>query len=170
MRLGLNIGSGQRPFFNTKEVKWINVDAVEKWQPDLVCDGAHLPYSNNSVDYVVLHHVLEHFGCGEGDGLLREGHRVLRPGGSLLVFVPDLETLAVNWLDGRIDTQLYLTNLYGAYMGYPEDRHKWGYNDEHLQAFLERHRWATITGYDWRPIPGMNAAKDWWILAVEAIK
>lgn len=170
MRLGLNVGSGQRPFSSTKEVRWINIDAVEKWNPDLICDGAHLPYSNNSVDFVVLHHVLEHFGCGEGQGMVQEAHRVLRPGGSLLVFLPDLEILAVNWLDGRVDTQIYLTNLYGAYMGFPEDRHKWGYDSDHLRDFLKRYRWATVTSYDWRPIPGINVANDWWILSLEAVK
>lgn len=170
MKIGLNVGSGQRPFKSTEEVRWINIDSQEKWNPDIVCDGAYLPYSDESVDYVVLHHVLEHFGCGEATGLIQEARRVLKPHGSLLVFVPDLRALAKRWLEGGLTTQVYVTNLYGAYMGDEADRHRWGFDKESLHSFLRTVDWWRVMEFDWRPIPGADIARDFWILGAECVR
>lgn len=174
MKLGLNIGSGQRPFTSTPELEWINVDSVEHEgmpRPDVVCDGADLPLLNESAHFVVLHHVVEHFGCGEAGGLIKEAHRVLRPGGSLLVFVPDLRALAARWLAGGLTTQIYVTNLYGAYMGYEEDRHKWGFDIESLGSFLVASApWQSVARFDWRLIDGADIARDFWILGMECVR
>lgn len=163
----LNCGSGQRPF---KGDGWINIDAQERWQPDLVADCSHLPYADGSCDLIVLHHVLEHFGCGEGEGLIQEAWRLLRPDGSLLVFVPDMRALAQAWLMGRIDTQIYMTNVYGAYMGDEHDRHRWGFTRTTLELELYGCAWSQVKAFDWRKIEGSDLAQAWWVLAVEAVK
>ena len=174
---GINCGSGKRPFKTAPgEVEWVNVDSQEKWNPDIVCDGAKLPFPDESADYFVLHHVLEHFGCGEGIGLVKEAHRVLKPGGSLLVFVPDLDALARRWLERGLSTQIYVTNLYGAYMGSEADRHKWGFDEGSLHKFLRDGRqadptwWQVTAPFDWRSIPGADIAKDFWIIGAECVK
>jgi SAM-dependent methyltransferase len=170
--IGLNVGSGQRKFTSNSEITWINIDKVSRpgHEPDFVCDGAHIEDApNGSADYFVLHHVLEHFGCGEAGDLVREAKRVLKPNGSLLVFVPDMNALAAGWISGRINTQIYMTNVYGAYMGSEEDRHKWGFNCISLHDFL-RKEFEKVETFNWRPIPGADIAQDWWILGMEAIK
>lgn len=171
--VGLNIGSGQRPFRSTQDLEWVNVDSQLKWKPDLLADGAHLEdfCLDDSIDYVVLHHVLEHFGCGEGAALIREAHRVLKPGGSLFVCVPNLLELARGWINGKIDTQIYVTNLYGAYMGSEDDRHKWGFDQQSLWRFLFES--ATWRGGPYLPAnypDGADIARDWWILEMQVIK
>lgn len=166
MNMLLNCGSGQRPFAKP----WVNIDAQERWQPDLVADCSRLPYEDGSCDMIVLHHVLEHFGCGEGEGLIAEAHRLLQPGGSLLVFVPDMRALAQAWLMGKMDTQIYMTSVYGAFMGDDHDRHRWGFTRESLHEELAGQSWMEIKPFDWRTIPGADIAKDWWVLAMEAVR
>ncbi len=171
MGLKINCGSGQRPFLTGG---WINIDKVAHPgmpAPDVLCDGAEMPFPANSASVIVLHQVLEHFGCGEAVGLVKKCHEVLHPGGSLLVFVPDMRALAARWLTGQMTTQLYFTNTYGAYMGHEEDRHRWGFDYQHLWMFLsEVAPWRIVAPFDWREIEGMSAARDWWTLAMEGIK
>ena len=165
----LNVGSGQRPF----PKPWINVDINPRWNPDIVADGATMNLPSDSADVIVLHHTLEHYGCGEADMLVRNCHRILKPGGSLLVFVPDMRALVHMWLKGKIDAQLFMTNAYGAYHGHEADRHRWGYDQGLLLKFLnECSRWYWSGLFDWKKdrAPGADLVRAEWILGVEAIK
>ncbi len=176
--LWLNVGSGQRRF----GPPWVNVDCVsrEGQVPDVVADAADLPYPDSVVDIVALHHVLEHFHKGhEVDSVMHEAYRVLRPGGSLLVFTPDIRTLAVRWLTGQLDDFSYTVQLYGAWQGQPGDDHHWNWSqagllayvrDESLKDYDGSPRWADVRPFDWRIIPGTDFAKDWYIATCEATK
>ena len=167
--LRLNLGSGQRPFTRPE---WTNVDLNSKWNPDVVADCASMPmFANNSADLIVLHHTLEHYGCGEGADMLRECHRILCPGGSLLVFVPSMLILAHMWIKGQINTQVYMTNVYGAYMDSEADRHRWGFDATTLGSFLQAcGAWGSIGPFNWRTIAGADIARADWVLGMEAIK
>lgn len=151
---------------------WVNVDLNPKWKPDVIANGSSMPmFDDNSADIIVLHHVLEHFGCGEAHDMLTECHRILRPGGSLLVFVPDMRALAKAWLKGDISTQIYLTNVYGAFMDDEADRHRWAFVRETLAETLSHARYCDVRMFDWRKIEGADiAGPDFWILAMEGIK
>jgi len=172
--IGLNIGSGQRRFDPTHG--WINVDVISRppdQVPDLICDVGKepLPYADGTVDVVVLHHVYEHFHLAEGDGVIREAHRVLKPGGSLIVTVPDLKALAEAWLRGKISEYIYCVNLYGAYQGEPGDDHHWGYTLPSLaSALVAAAQWSRVKPYEWEPLPGASICKDWWITGIRCIR
>lgn len=167
--IGLNVGSGQRRF-DTK-YGWTNIDIQTKHPPNVLGDMFRLPIRSDIVNYVVSHHTIEHLGCGEADEFVREAQRVLVPGGSLLVFVPNLRALAQRWLMGQLDDFLYMANVYGAYQGDEADRHKWGYDPRTLVDYLEKiGGWKGVKVFDWRTIPGADIARDWWILGVEAVK
>lgn len=167
MNLLLNLGSGQRPF----EKPWINVDVQDKWGADVVASIDNMPmFEDNSADIIVLHHVLEHFGCGEADGALKEAWRILKPGGSLLVFVPNLRALARHWLTHEIDDYIFMVNVYGAYNGDEADRHKWGYDTVSLVNYIDKLLESKTKLFDFRTIPGADFAQDWWITATETIK
>lgn len=169
---GLNAGSGQRPFQPTTEMLWLNMDISPKHSPDILGDWNDLSmFEADSFDVVVSHHSIEHAGCNEAAGFVREAHRILKPGGSLLVFVPDLRALAQRWLTGQLDTQIYLTNLYGPFDGTEGSRHRWGFDRAHMRQFLKGNTpWAAVKPFDWRPISGGDFARDWHILAMEAVK
>lgn len=194
--IGVNVGSGQRRFnpagtvFDSNSVTWWNVDSQSVGPdriPDIICNVGvdPLPFDDGVAQYVVLHQVLEHFGCGESAPMLRECWRVLAPGGSLIVTVPDMRALAGRWLGGELSTQVYMTNVYGAYMGDEADRHAWGGDRESWTGFLvdlfasqqctEGHacgaRYCTqVVPFNWRAIPGADIARDWWILGIEVVK
>lgn len=57
-----------------------------------------LPYPDGTFDACYSSHVLEHFSRDEARALLQESWRVLRPGGAIRVVVPDLESIARNYL------------------------------------------------------------------------
>lgn len=49
-------------------------------------DGVHLPFDSNSQDYVYSSHCLEH--VTDYSGTIEEWHRVLKPGGYMIIIVP----------------------------------------------------------------------------------
>ena len=57
-----------------------------------------IPYPAASVDVVYSSHVLEHLDRDVGEKFLRESARVLKPGGTLRVVVPDLEESVRSYL------------------------------------------------------------------------
>lgn len=166
--LRINLGSGQRPFSE----KFINVDIEDRWKPHVVADGANMPlFPDGSAELIILSHTLEHYGCNEANAMLAECYRILRPDGSLIVSVPELKALAQGWLKGRIDDETYIINLYGAFMGSEADRHKFGFTVPTLVKTLNSvANWSEVRAFNYREIPGMDLARDWWILAMEAIK
>ena len=166
----LNVGSGQRPFVKP----WINCDKQAVYSPDLIWDAGNpldpCPFESDSADCIVLHHVLEHFGCNEAGSLLSECYRLLKVSCPLLVFVPDMWELASMWREGKLSDQLYFTNVYGAYMGCEADRHRWGFTSDSLRTTLRGSQFRRVTMFDWRDVYGADLARDRWIRAVEAYK
>ena len=58
-----------------------------------------LPFDDNQFDAVYHSHVLEHLEPADGEKLLSECYRVLRPGGVLRIVVPNLEQIATLYLN-----------------------------------------------------------------------
>lgn len=48
-----------------------------------------VPFDDGSMDSLLLSHALEHFDCQAGVRIMADCHRALKPGGVLLVSVPD---------------------------------------------------------------------------------
>lgn len=98
---GLEIGgSAHNPFgLNTKNVdyttetnyyKKLEEQAVgEKLPVDIVASGDALPLPDESQDFVVSAHVLEHF--PDPIKALKEWYRVIRPGGYIFMIIPHKE-------------------------------------------------------------------------------
>lgn len=67
-------------------------------QRDVVKDG--LPFPNDSADFAVCQHMLEHITREEGLKVVCEIHRVLRPSAKLVASTPDLRLAAERYLAG----------------------------------------------------------------------
>lgn len=90
----LNLGCGQR--FHPD---WMNIDFVSH-APEVMAHDltTGIPVPDNSADAVYHSHVLEHFSKSNGAAFIQECFRVLKPGGVLRVVVPDLEALALQYV------------------------------------------------------------------------
>ena len=93
----LNLGSGPRGLASDD---WINVDGWIDRNVDLAIDlNRPLPFENESFAGIFSEHVFEHFDLEQGESILRECLRVLKPGGTLRLIVPDGEKIIRTYLE-----------------------------------------------------------------------
>jgi len=65
-----------------------------KWPPIIVRDCRKgIPHENGSVDFIYTSHFLEHLYRHEVVDMLKECYRVLKPGGTLRIALPDVDKL-----------------------------------------------------------------------------
>jgi SAM-dependent methyltransferase len=95
-----------------------------------------LPYPDAAFEAVFGSHVLEHLTPDEGETLLRELHRVLRPGGILRIAVPDLDRV-IGEYDATTPDEFLFGMLQGRERSTSRHRHWWQYNERSLSALLE---------------------------------
>jgi SAM-dependent methyltransferase len=90
----LNLGCG-----HTFHPAWVNVDMVS-YLPDVqVCDiRKKLPYPDAYFDVCYSSHVIEHLKQEEVAPVLAECWRILKPQGIIRIVVPDLESIAREYL------------------------------------------------------------------------
>ncbi len=105
----LNLGCGSR--FHPA---WTNIDYAAA-DPSVLSHDLRrgVPFPDEEFDVVYHSHVLEHFSKSQGSAFLRECFRVLKPGGTVRVAVPDLEGIA----------RAYLRTLEHAAGGHERARH-----------------------------------------------
>ena len=73
---------------------WLNTDVFPN-QPGIVYLDAtrRFPFNDATFDYIMAEHMIEHVGFAEGQEMLRECFRVLKPGGRVRFATPDLKVL-----------------------------------------------------------------------------
>jgi len=147
----LNLGS-----HNKRVEGYKNVDIQPLENVDIVHDLTDFPYpfKQNSVDEILSQEFLEHISFRIVFKVLREWHRILKPGGKVFVQVPDIEAMcrmidlqcncvprkASNYADYKADPNCF--ECEGKALIHPErwktaftgaQKHKW---DAHLNHFV----------------------------------
>ncbi len=94
---------------------------------------------SGSCSHVYGSHIYEHLSySGELGKALAEAHRVLMPGGMIMVGVPDLEALCRLFIKPglSLDKQFYIMRMILGGQTNPWDYHKAGFNAQIMAAYL----------------------------------
>jgi SAM-dependent methyltransferase len=116
MKIVLHVGcgpnDGRRLHERFKSPEWheLRLDINPRMEPDIVASMLDMePVPSRSVDAVYSSHNLEHVFAHEVSTALAEFLRVLRPGGGVLVTMPDLQSIADRIARGRLEDPMYET-------------------------------------------------------------
>lgn len=60
-----------------------------------------LPWSDGTADYLFSSHMIEHLTYEEGERLMKECYRILKPGGAMRIAVPDVRKMAEAYLNNE---------------------------------------------------------------------
>lgn len=94
--------------FRMPEWQEVRLDINPQVKPDIVASLTEMPMvESGSMDGVFSAHKLERLYPHQVQGALREFRRVLKPGGILMVAVPDLQAVAAYIAEGRLENTLY---------------------------------------------------------------
>lgn len=168
----LNVGCGARVLDG-----WVNCDIVRNpsapRDPEILCDAKVIPLPDGCADTLMAIHVFEHFYRWEVESVLREWRRLLRPGGALILELPNLVKCCENYLSGlkrggKDPDQLARWGIYGdprtgdKYMCHP-----WGYSPQELMGLLQDNGFRGATE---RPTQFHPAGRKHRDMRIEAVK
>jgi predicted SAM-dependent methyltransferase len=171
--LRLNLGSGHHP-----KPGWVNVDLLAP-TADLRLDLREpFPFADGTAELIYCEHFFEHLSYPNLDDrwshvleapgresealeFLRECQRVLAPGGTLQLVVPDVEGIVQQYVDRRripfsldswwgpkwCDTPLHCVN----YVFRQGTEHKYAYDDETLQLVVRRAGFVQVRRREFDP-------------------
>lgn len=171
--LRLNVGCGARVMDG-----WTNCDIEHHPSapraPEILCDAKSIPLPDGSARELMAIHVFEHFYRWEVEAVLAEWRRLLRPGGRLVLELPNLVKCCENYLSGRMPggkdpDQLARWGIYGD----PRTKnrfmcHPWGYSPEELAAILKANGFSKVQHLPTQFHPAGRNCRDMRLEAVKA--
>jgi predicted SAM-dependent methyltransferase len=148
MKINFGCGKATNPdFFNIDAVA--HADAAPDLLYEMRFDAGKLieqiPLPDECADELHSYHVVEHFYRFDVDAVVAEWKRLLRPGGRLVLELPNLEAAARNLLAGRGD-QMAMWPIYGDWNHCsPYMCHKFGYTPLTITGLLADHGFKKIS-------------------------
>lgn len=136
---------------------WTNIDVVVSQHPkargkapDILADMASIPLPDGCADELMCIHGIEHVLPWEADIAVKEWHRLLKQGGTLVIECPDLIKCCKNVISGykvkdKHPDQMGLWGLYGdSTLRDPFMMHRYAYSPESMAALLTRNGFTKI--------------------------
>jgi SAM-dependent methyltransferase len=112
---------------------FINVDLWITDATDVVSDITSLPWPDNTASTIESYHVVEHISHKKIGDTLKDWHRVLKPGGKLILECPHFDEAIREYLSGN---ERRLLNIFGQQRFFG-DAHLYGFNPKRLTRMLE---------------------------------
>jgi SAM-dependent methyltransferase len=164
----LNIGAGGR-----RIAGYTGVDMVERPGADIVAPANAIPLADGVASEVLAVHLIEHLLPWEVADTLKEWRRLLRPGGRLVLEMPDLIKCCQNIISGAFVAGKHPDQLgmWGAF-GDPRQKdalmlHRWGYTFKSLQPIVSAAGFGAIVE---RPTQWHPAGRELRDFRLEAVK
>lgn len=165
----LNIGCGAR-----RLPGYIGVDAVAgRPACDIVATAESIPLPDGSVSEIIAIHLWEHFYRFDCDKIITEWKRLLKPGGRLVLEMPNLIKACENILSGKFvagkhPDQLGMWACWGdPREGDPFMAHRWGWSPQTITDFLSEHGFKQIQE---KPTQFHPAGKQFRDMRIEAVR
>ena len=146
--LKLHVGCGRRLLPGFVHIDLADYSHID-WQKD-VRDLSFL--GDESAELLYASHVIEYFDRTQAQEVLQNWRRVLRPGGTLRLAVPDFAAMARLYMENK-DLDAYLGPLYGRMeVGNTGEviYHKTVYDFASLERVLNENGFGDVRRYDWR--------------------
>jgi len=136
----LNIGCG-----NNKIEGYLNLDAWEDVEPDLVLDiRKGTPFPDNCAQEILFFHSIEHIEEKYHARIFDEFWRLLVPGGLLLISYPEFERCAMNYIENYKGMREFWKNTLYGLQRYAGDYHVSLMNSEDLAIRLQESGFINI--------------------------
>jgi len=141
----LNLGCG-----NKREPGYIGVDIFSGPNVDEIFELDDIPYADGTIEAIHSEHALEHVGWHRAEEALKEWFRVLKPGGVVNLYMPDVENCFIKYLQAPLEDPVFMKTrawfkytVYGiqtSQAGEPDDAqtHRCGYSKEEIKIVMGR--------------------------------
>lgn len=158
--INLNIGCYYTHFDN-----FINIDIKNDCGADLICDMREIDnhFKDNTVSVILASQVLEHVILSDAEIFLSKCYRMLRPGGHLIVEVPDCENMDERVKNGEMHEEDRRCHIEGM----PNE-----YGQAHLHCYVESELRAMISRAGLKVIQrnSESSDKDAYAIRLDCIK
>lgn len=145
-KIKINMGCGWRNFGKD----WIHIDGGNYEHLDFY-NIEKLHFDDNTVDLIYASHVVEYFDKQKAKLILQEWNRVLKPGATIRIAVPNFQSIAELYLNHNYMLNNFLGPLYGKMkMGNETIYHKTIYDFVTLEKLLIDCGYSQVKKYDWR--------------------